>query len=246
MDSSPVGESANIPLAENPVMIGASLLLCFPLGLYFVWRHPTWTNRRKQAWTGIWAVLTIVMAVLSPKHPVGQPEPAWHTQAAAYNEPPAQSQHQEHGEKLVEVSTRDAPGHSTSRYGWDAKSASVAEEPGQEKVGAGGVRSGRVYTVKVGSKIVRIEVDAAAAQEIDLADLVYNKREDRIDVKITLLKPVIRRYTKWRYTLYDKSEVALSSSELIHPDLGVGESGNTYFYLGPDNKKTVVRISVSL
>jgi hypothetical protein len=98
--------------------------------------------------------------------------------------------------------------------------------------------------VKIGSRTVRIEVELGVTEEIDLKDFVYNKRDDRIDLKVKLLKPVTRRYTNWRYTLYDKGGAALSSSALIHPDLGVGESGASYLYLGPDNKEKVARIAV--
>jgi hypothetical protein len=39
-----------------PVWIGAALALFFPVGLYFVWKHPVWSAARKGAWTGAWAV----------------------------------------------------------------------------------------------------------------------------------------------------------------------------------------------
>ena len=37
-----------------PWVVGA-LVMCFPVGLYFVWRHPQWATKTKMIWTGGWA-----------------------------------------------------------------------------------------------------------------------------------------------------------------------------------------------
>ena len=45
---------------ENPIFIGALLVFCFPLGLFLVWKHSSWTNKTKWIWTGVWAALVVV------------------------------------------------------------------------------------------------------------------------------------------------------------------------------------------
>ena len=35
-------------------IVGA-LVMCFPVGLYLVWKHPQWTTKTKWIWTGGWA-----------------------------------------------------------------------------------------------------------------------------------------------------------------------------------------------
>ncbi len=40
---------------EHPAFIGILLFFCFPVGLFLVWRHPSWTPRTKWIWTGAWA-----------------------------------------------------------------------------------------------------------------------------------------------------------------------------------------------
>lgn len=49
---------------ENPLVVGLSLLLCFPLGLFLVWRHPVWSRNQKLVWTGAWCGLMVVGAML--------------------------------------------------------------------------------------------------------------------------------------------------------------------------------------
>ena len=45
---------------EKPIFIGVLLLFCFPIGLFLVWKHSTWTNKTKWIWTGAWAVLMVI------------------------------------------------------------------------------------------------------------------------------------------------------------------------------------------
>ena len=47
-------------LRENPFVVGASLFLCLPIGLYLVWTHSVWTTNRKLAWTGVFTCVFIV------------------------------------------------------------------------------------------------------------------------------------------------------------------------------------------
>ncbi len=61
--------------AEHPLGVGAALLCFFPLGLYLVWHHPHWTQRRKWAWTGAWLgvfFLMILPALVAGGRPGGQ------------------------------------------------------------------------------------------------------------------------------------------------------------------------------
>ena len=51
---------------ENPVLVGVLLLFCFPLGLFLVWKHSSWTPRTKWIWTGVWATLAVI-GVLNSK-----------------------------------------------------------------------------------------------------------------------------------------------------------------------------------
>mgnify|MGYP001034382674 CR=1 FL=1 len=50
---------------QSPVVIGLSLLMCFPVGLLFVWRHPAWSTARKWTWTGAWAATTFLFLVVA-------------------------------------------------------------------------------------------------------------------------------------------------------------------------------------
>ncbi len=45
---------------ENPIFIGALFVLCFPVALYLVWKHSTWTNKTKWIWTGAWAAFMVI------------------------------------------------------------------------------------------------------------------------------------------------------------------------------------------
>ena len=57
------GDNATSVLV-NPVVIAVSVLFCFPVGLFLVWRHPTWGKGPKWAWTGaVGVVFTIMMVV---------------------------------------------------------------------------------------------------------------------------------------------------------------------------------------
>ena len=47
-------------LLENPLLIGVLLLPCFPVALYLVWKHSSWTNKTKWIWTGVWAAFMVV------------------------------------------------------------------------------------------------------------------------------------------------------------------------------------------
>ena len=44
----------------RPLVIGSLLVFWFPIGLYLVWNHPTWSRTRKLVWTGCWATLLLL------------------------------------------------------------------------------------------------------------------------------------------------------------------------------------------
>ena len=150
--------------------------------------------------------------------------------------------------KLLFVMTVEGVGseESKSKYDWGAKppESEKADAQKPEEGGGGGRKGGKVYTVKVEGRTVRVELSEGMAEEIDLSDLVYNKKDWQIDLKVKRLAPIARRYTKWQYTLLDKGGVSLASSELIHPSLSVGQTGVSALYLGPTNKDKVVKITL--
>ena len=49
---------------ENPILIGVLLLLCFPFGLFLVWKHSSWTSKTKWIWTGAWAAAFMVFGMI--------------------------------------------------------------------------------------------------------------------------------------------------------------------------------------
>jgi hypothetical protein len=44
---------------ERPIVIGLAALFFFPVGLYLVWKHPTWSVNKKRILTGTLAVLLL-------------------------------------------------------------------------------------------------------------------------------------------------------------------------------------------
>jgi len=56
-------------LRYNPFVIGASLLFCFPAGLYFVWTHPNWISKTKWIWTGAWAAIMVLGMIGASREP---------------------------------------------------------------------------------------------------------------------------------------------------------------------------------
>lgn len=46
------------------VAIALSLLFCFPVGLYFIWTHPSWTRNRKKGLTICWFVFALVLGAI--------------------------------------------------------------------------------------------------------------------------------------------------------------------------------------
>src|SRR4051794_12112118 len=57
----------SVPPQENLILIGASLLFCFPVGLILVWQHPRWSKNQKWAWTGAWILFFALIGSLSEK-----------------------------------------------------------------------------------------------------------------------------------------------------------------------------------
>lgn len=51
-------------LRTNPVVIGVLLVCFFPVGLFLVWRHPTWSRNQKLGWTGVLAAVLVMGMVL--------------------------------------------------------------------------------------------------------------------------------------------------------------------------------------
>ena len=47
-------------IRENPIAIGPLLLFCFPIGLFLVWKHSSWTNKTKWIWSGAWAGIMLI------------------------------------------------------------------------------------------------------------------------------------------------------------------------------------------
>lgn len=55
--------------------VGIGLVMCFPVGLWALWTHPTWSRRAKQRLTLAVAALVVVAAItsaVSPKPPSGE------------------------------------------------------------------------------------------------------------------------------------------------------------------------------
>jgi hypothetical protein len=55
-----LSEASKMSLTQNIVIIILGLLICFPVGLIFLWKHPTWTTRTKGLITGAWILLVII------------------------------------------------------------------------------------------------------------------------------------------------------------------------------------------
>jgi hypothetical protein len=53
------------------VLIAIALLLCFPVGLFLVWKHPRFLPKHKWIWTGTWAGIFLVLLVIFPVTVIG-------------------------------------------------------------------------------------------------------------------------------------------------------------------------------
>lgn len=71
-NKSPQGDEGISKLITNPVVVGLSLLFCFPVGLVFVWRHPDWSRNQKLIWTGGLLGLMVLGAMLPDTDPTNQ------------------------------------------------------------------------------------------------------------------------------------------------------------------------------
>ena len=133
-----------------------------------------------------------------------------------------------------------------SEYDWKSKQPAPEKADAQkpEKGGVGGQKGGKVYSVKVEGRTVRVELSEEMAEEIALSDLVYNKHDGGIDMKLKMLKPISRKYTNWRYTLVDKNSVLLESGVLIHPAISEGQTGAVSLFLGSKNAAKVTKITL--
>lgn len=58
------GAKRTFTAVENPLGVFLILLTCFPLGLYYVWRHPSWAGKQKITWTGSWLAFFILLFFL--------------------------------------------------------------------------------------------------------------------------------------------------------------------------------------
>lgn len=67
--SDPFGVPAapQTPLWENVALIAASVVFCFPVGLFLVWRHPTWGRPVKWAWTGAVGLIFVGLVAIGLK-----------------------------------------------------------------------------------------------------------------------------------------------------------------------------------
>lgn len=278
-------------LRANPVLIIASLVFCFPVGLVLVWLHPTWPKPKKWLWTGIVSGVVVLLMVVAAmqeaaiKKNLEEADQLW----ASGQKAEAVSKYKtvlDSGVSSVDKSLRPTvfqrviefeaeKGDTSSAMQYARQAASndvevVTDKPAakklladakaealakknEERSGSGSATAGsssgskpgsKSYEANVESRTVKIELSPAVAAEIELSDLSYNKSDWRINLKLKLLRPTGRKFTRWRYTLYDKAGTVLSSSELLHGDVAVGETATSYIYLGPEKKNQVVRISV--
>ncbi len=76
--------ATSIKIWESPYLIGALTVLCFPIGLYLVWRHPTWSKRRKWVWTGACAGI-VLLGMASADDPESEPTQLRDSSAAPAN-----------------------------------------------------------------------------------------------------------------------------------------------------------------
>lgn len=57
------------PVWEQPAIIIALMLFCFPVGLILVWMHSKWDKSKKWTWTGVVGGIVILIGIVSPKEP---------------------------------------------------------------------------------------------------------------------------------------------------------------------------------
>ena len=72
----PAKGSGTSRLIENPLLVFFSTLFCFPVGLFFVWKHRTWTVRTKWIWTGVCVLLLMSVLFKSEEHSSPSPKAA--------------------------------------------------------------------------------------------------------------------------------------------------------------------------
>jgi len=82
-DSSSTPTATKSPLWENAALIAASVVFCLPVGLFFVWRHPTWGRPVKWAWTGAVGLIFVglmalgLMSRLADRNALAQADAQW-------------------------------------------------------------------------------------------------------------------------------------------------------------------------
>lgn len=71
-------EVRGVPWKESPIIVGLMLVFFFPLGLWLVWKHPTWGRPREATWTAAWAVWAAIILATQDRSPKvrANPEPA--------------------------------------------------------------------------------------------------------------------------------------------------------------------------
>jgi hypothetical protein len=104
---------------QHPAVIAVSLLFCFPVGLFFVWKHPNWDQRTKVIWTGVWAALFIILGLIGnalEDDTVEEPAPVPVTQTEDGSSSSADGVSMKEMEKLFEkLLTKIKPGMSSSQ-----------------------------------------------------------------------------------------------------------------------------------
>lgn len=81
-EAKPVDAALSEPAApvesiwQRPAIIAATIVFFFPVALFLIWRHPSWTQSRKWAWTGAMAIVVACLAVFSKLNPPPPPQPA--------------------------------------------------------------------------------------------------------------------------------------------------------------------------
>jgi hypothetical protein len=58
-----VAGKTNVPWYRNPKYIIPLVLICFPAGVFLVWKQPQWSKRTKWIWTGAGALVLMIAMI---------------------------------------------------------------------------------------------------------------------------------------------------------------------------------------
>ena len=62
-----------LPWMESPVAVGVLMVFVCPLGLFLLWKHPSWSGTKKTAWVATWAGLLIIGLIGSTRDRADNP-----------------------------------------------------------------------------------------------------------------------------------------------------------------------------